>query len=102
MAGALVPDVDKVVLFVSDPLMERVRGMLFSWEVIQIPVGAILLCGLGGLAVAAPHRRPAISLLVLGAMSHLALDQLAIFTTNYSYPLLWPLTAYHFPAGDLY
>ena len=47
MAGALVPDVDKVVLFVSDPLMERVRGMLFSWEVIQIPVGAILLCGLG-------------------------------------------------------
>jgi hypothetical protein len=102
MAGALVPDVDKISLFVSDPLMERVLGMPFSWEVIHVPIGAIMLCGLGGLAVAAPHRRRAVTLLVIGAMSHLALDQLAIFTTGYSYPLLWPLTTYHFPAGDLY
>ena len=102
MAGALVPDIDKISLFVSDPLMECLLGTPFSWEVIHIPVGAIVLCGLGGLAVAAPYRRRAVTLLLIGAMSHLALDQLAIFTTGYSYPLLWPLTAYHFPAGDLY
>ena len=82
--------------------MERVLGTPFSWEVIYISVGAIILCGLGGLAVAAPYRRRAVTLLVVGTISHLALDQLAIFTTGYSYPLLWPLTNYHFPTGDLY
>jgi MYXO-CTERM domain-containing protein len=41
-------------------------------------------------------------LLVIGAMTHFALDQLAVFTTGYSYPLLWPLSAYHFPAADLF
>jgi len=102
MAGSLVPDIDKISLFVSDPMMERVLGTPFSWEVIHIPIGAIILCGLGGLAIAAPHRRRAVTLLVIGAISHFALDQLAIFTTGYSYPLLWPLTNYHFPAGDLY
>lgn len=102
MAGAMVPDIDKVSLFLSDPLMEQLLAKPFAWEVIHLPIGSALLCIAGAITIITPYRRRVLALLLLGAASHIALDQLAIFTTGYSYPQLWPLTYYHFPAGDLY
>ncbi|NHN46615.1 hypothetical protein G9464_03265 [Halostella sp. JP-L12] len=62
---------------------------------------AVVVC-LGALAVGSDHRRVALALLAAGAATHLALDLLLLNASGYAYPVLWPLTQYHPPAGGLY
>lgn len=57
---------------------------------------------LGTLLVSSEHRKHVFLLLALGAASHHTLDLLLINVTGYAYPVLWPLTEYHPPAGMLY
>jgi membrane-bound metal-dependent hydrolase YbcI (DUF457 family) len=102
MIGAIVPDTEELKLLVSDPVVEQLLGVPFSWELLHLPIGTLLVCLLGTLLVGDGYRRRVFALLVVGASTHYALDLLAVFATGYSYPLLWPLSDYHVPAGDLY
>lgn len=102
MVGATLPDIDKVHLFVSDPATQQLLGIPFTWELLHLPVGTLVVCLLGSLLVGDQYRRRVFGLLVLGASTHYGLDALAVFTSGYSYPFLWPLSASQFPAGEFY
>jgi membrane-bound metal-dependent hydrolase YbcI (DUF457 family) len=102
MLGTTVPDFDKVSLVLDDAAVESALGLPFSWLAIHLPIGSLIVCSIGALLVGQQYRKRAFALLIVGALSHYALDSLSVFTTGYSYPYLWPLSEYYFPAAGLY
>lgn len=102
MIGALSPDFVKIKLALPDAIAQHLLGIPFSWMPLHTLGGSVLVVCLGALLVAPAYRRRALALLALGAGSHHALDLLLINATGYSYPVLWPLSAYRFPSPNLY
>lgn len=102
MLGALVPDLTKIQLVVGDALVEHLLGIPFDWGAVHRLGGATVACAVGALLAGASHRRRAFALLAVGAASHLLLDGMLINASGYSYPILWPLSTYHFPTPGLY
>lgn len=102
MLGALTPDLVKIRILVSSPTVDALLNVPFSWFPLHTVGGSVIVVGLGALLVSGKHRRKALALLAIGAASHHGLDLLLVKASGYSYPVLWPLTQYHPPAGGLY
>ena len=104
MAGAFVPDLVKVKLLVPPWEVAAVLGRPFSWDPLHYLGGVVLSVLVGGLVVAPGNRRRVrtLSVLSLGAASHLFLDALLRTATGRSFPVFWPLSAWRPPAPGLY
>jgi membrane-bound metal-dependent hydrolase YbcI (DUF457 family) len=102
LVGAMLPDLDKIGLVLSESVIQQTLGIPFSWEALHLPVGTLVVCGMLSVLAGDCYRRRVFGLLLLGAATHYLLDAFAVFTAGYSYPFLWPLWWQHFPAGGVY
>ncbi len=102
MAGAFVPDVAKVDLVLDGAAVGDALGVPFDWFGLHTLGGATLAVLVGVVLAASDHRRRVGALLALGAASHLTADAFLLKAAGVSYPVLWPLTAYHPPTPGLY
>lgn len=102
MAGAFIPDLAKAELLIKSSLVERLLGVPFSWFGLHTSGGALVSILIGGLLVDARDRGRIVSLLAIGAASHLVADALLRTVTGRSYPIFWPLTRYAPPTPGLY
>lgn len=102
MAGAIVPDFSRLDLLLDADRIEATLGIPYDWWALHTLGGSLAVCAIAALLVAPAERRRVFALLVLGALSHHALDLLLLNPSSYSYAVAWPLTAYHPPSPDLY
>jgi len=102
MLGALTPDLTKIALLLPSERVELFLGVPFDWFALHTLGGNLAVLLLGALLVAPESRKRVFVLLALGAASHHSLDLLLFNPSGYSYPVLFPLTAYNPPAGQLY
>lgn len=102
MMGALIPDTMKISLLVSSAQVEAWLGVPFSWSALHTLGGAIVAVLVGVALVPASYRRRVGAVLMLGALSHHALDVLIVHPSGYVYDVFWPLYSTWIPAGSLY
>lgn len=120
MLGAALPDLNRIdVLLPAHRLEEHLasasaslqRGPLaailpdrvpVNWDAFHTLPASVLVASVGALLVPKRHRRRVLALLVLGALSHHALDLLLVDPNGRSFPLLWPLTRYEPPTPGLF
>ena len=102
MVGAASPDLNRVDLLLPAELVEATIGITFSWSALHYVGGNIIVLAILALLVTPRWRLRVFALLLLGAASHHALDLLLLRASGYAYPVLWPITDYHPPAGMLF
>lgn len=102
MVGALVPDLSKLELLVSDEQITAVVGLPFEWMAAHMLGGALVAIAIGAVLTDRRHRTRVALLLALGTASHLFLDALLVNPSGHSFAVFWPLTAYHPPTPNLY
>ena len=102
MIGAATPDLNRLRLIVHESTIEAAFGVPFDWSALHYLGGNLVVLCIGALLIAPEWRRRAFVLLLLGAASHHVLDLLLLTATGHTYPVLWPLTEYHPPAGMVY
>ncbi|OIB58192.1 metal-dependent hydrolase [Natrialba sp. SSL1] len=100
--GAISPDFVKIKLLIPDAVVTTTLGVPFSWQPLHVLGGSVLMALLCALVLAPQYRVQAISLFLVGAASHHALDMMLVNATGYSYDILWPLWGYHLPSPNLY
>lgn len=102
MVGALIPELVKIKLVLTNGDVQSLVGLPFVWDVFQTAGGALVAVLIGVTVVAPRERARAFALLSVGAASHLAIDALHRSPSGQSYPVLWPLSRYHPPTPGLY
>lgn len=102
MLGAIQPDVSRADLVVPAVTVEAALAVPFDWWALHTLGGSVVVAAAVGLLVPSEYRRRVISLFLLGALSHHALDALLITPSGRSYAMFWPLTHYHPPTPGLY
>lgn len=90
MAGAILPDLNRIELLLSAATIEAAIGFPFSWTPLHRAGGTFLIVCLGALLAAKQYRRAVFALLFLGAASHYLLDFWLYKPSGVSGPLLWP------------
>jgi len=101
MIGALLPDLNRIGLFVTDATIETVLGVPFGIGAIHTVSGLILFAAIGSLVVA-DRRRRAFGLLCAGGLSHLLTDGLKVWADGAASPWFYPLSWYRHPTPGLY
>lgn len=102
MIGSLVADLSRMALIIPADAVTAATGLPFSWDAFHTLGGSTVVIGIGALLVPATHRRRVFALLVLGMLSHHALDVILLTPSGYTYGVLWPLTSVHPPASNHY
>ncbi|SDY74641.1 metal-dependent hydrolase [Halopenitus persicus] len=102
MLGAILPDLTKIQLVVSDVQIELFIGIPFSWQALHTFGGVTVMAGFGGLFTPRRYRRRVLLLLLVGSVSHLCLDSLLIKPSGYASAVWWPITATRLPTPGLY
>lgn len=102
MMGAMIPDLTKIRLVLPSYRVESVLGVPFDWFALHTAGGSAIAVLIGTVLVPREHRTRVLSLLALGAASHLLLDALLVNPSGHSYAILWPLTQYHPPMPGFY
>lgn len=102
MAGAMIPDFNRIDLFVPAAALWGLLGVPFNWGAFHTLGASLLVVSIGALTVPARHRRKVFAMLMLGMLSHHALDQFLVTASGHSYAVLWPLTQYHPPTPGVY
>lgn len=102
MAGAFVPDIVKIGLFVHPQVIVDLTGLPFTWQPLHY-LGGVLLSVLVGVLVVVPRERLRVFVLLgVGAASHLVLDGMLRTASGRSFPVFWPLSQYRPPTPGLY
>ena len=101
MIGALLPDLNRIGLLVTDATLEATLGVAFDIDAIHTLGGAVLLAGAGAMVVADRHRR-VFALLLAGALSHLLVDGVKAYADGAAGVWLYPFTWYRHPTPNLY
>ena len=101
MIGALLPDLNRIGLLVTDAALESALGVPVDVDGIHTLGGAVLLAGLGAMVVTDRHRR-VFALLLAGALSHLLVDGLKAYADGEAGVWLYPFTWYRHPTPNLY
>ena len=101
MIGAILPDLSRIGLFVTDATIETALGVPFSFGALQTLGGLLLLAAIGSLVVA-DHRRRAFGLLFVGGFLHLLTDGLKSWADGYAGAWLYPFSWYRHPTPGLY
>jgi len=102
MLGAILPDLTKIKLLVSDATMESLLAIPFSWRALHTLGGVVVTAAVGALLVGDADRRRVFALLLAGAISHLCLDALLFKPSGYSAALWWPILDVGLPTPGLY
>jgi len=102
MTGAFIPDMTKIKLILPSTTIETLLGIPFSWWPIHRFGGTVICVLIGAVLVDEARRKKILTVLSLGAGSHLIADALLINATGRSYALLWPLTRWRPPTPGLY
>lgn len=92
MAGAMLPDLNRLEWIVPAETVESVVGASFSWRPMHSIGGVLVVICIASLAVRPRYRRAVATLLALGALSHVVLDLLLVPPWG-TYPYLWPITS---------
>lgn len=103
MGGAVVPDLTRIGLVVDPATVQRILGIPFTWGHLAT-IGGVLL-GSAAIAAAFERRwwRRAYAALVVGGLSHLALDGMRVFADGRADQWLFPLLpAWRPPTPNLY
>ncbi|ELY97298.1 membrane-bound metal-dependent hydrolase [Natrialba chahannaoensis JCM 10990] len=101
MIGALLPDLNRIGMFVDDATIETTLGVPFGVDALHTLGGVILLSGIGALVLTEAHRR-AFSVLLAGALTHLITDGLKAYADAEAGAWLYPFTWYRHPTPNLY
>ena len=101
MIGAILPDLSRIGLFVTDATIETALGVPFAIGALQTLGGLLLLAAIGSLVVA-DHRRRAFGLLFAGGFLHLLTDGLKSWVDGTAGAWLYPLSWYRHPTPGLY
>jgi hypothetical protein len=101
MIGALLPDLSRIGLFVTDATIESILEVPFGIGAIHTLGGLILFAAIGSLVVA-DRRRRAFGLLVAGGLSHLLADGLKVWADGAASAWLYPFSWYRHPTPGLY
>jgi len=101
MIGAILPDLSRIGLFVTDAAIETALGVPFGIGALGTLGGLLLLAALGSLVVA-DHRRRAFGLLFVGGFLHLFTDGLKSWADGYAGAWLYPFSWYRHPTPGLY
>lgn len=101
MVGAVLPDLNRIGLFVTDPTIEGVLGVPFALDALQTLGGLLVLAGIGTLAFDR-YRGRAYGLLLAGGLSHLLLDAVKRYADGQAGTWLFPVTWYRHPTPNLY
>lgn len=102
MMGAMVPDMTKIRLVLPSPRVESLLGVPFDWFALHTLGGSVVAVLIGTVLVSRDQRTRVLSLLALGAASHLLLDALLVNPSGHSYAVFWPLSQYQPPTPGLY
>lgn len=102
MAGATLPDLNRLELVVPAGTLGSVFGIPFHWGAFHTFGGSVLVVLIGTILVPDTQRGRVFGLLVLGVLSHLGLDLLLVQPTPRSYAALWPFIDYRPPTVGLY
>ena len=102
MAGAMIPDLNRIELIVPGALIEAALGIPFDWGALHTLGGSIVIVCIGALFVPVRYRRRVFLAALLGMLSHHALDLFLVGLSGHSYPVFWPLTQYNPPTPSLY
>lgn len=102
MMGAMIPDMTKIRLLVPSHRVQSVLGIPFDWLALHSLGGSVVAVLIGTVLVPRDHRTRVLSLLALGAASHLLLDALLVNPSGHSYAVLWPLSQYRPLTPGLY
>lgn len=92
MAGAMIPDLNRLKWVVSPETAESVLGLSLSWRPMHSIGGVAIAICIGALLVHPQYRRAVAILLTIGVLSHFVLDLLLVPPAG-SYRYLWPLTS---------
>lgn len=101
MVGAVLPDLNRIGLFVNDPTVEAALGTPFAFDAIQTLGGVLVLAGIGALGFET-HRTRAYGLLLAGGISHLLFDAIKRYADGEAGTWLFPLTWARHPTPNLY
>ncbi|QLG48928.1 metal-dependent hydrolase [Natrinema halophilum] len=101
MIGAILPDLNRVTLLVTNETLETTLGVPFDFGALSTLGGAIFLAGVGAIVVVDRHRLAFVALFA-GALSHLLIDGLKAYADGLAGPWLYPLTWARHPTPSLY
>jgi hypothetical protein len=102
MLGALLPDLTKIRLVLTDAQVEALVGGPFSWHALHTIGGVVVTAAVGALLVDETLRRRVFVLLLGGAVSHLILDSLLVKPSGYAGLLWWPVLTTALPTPGVY
>lgn len=102
MAGAILPDLNRIELLVPAVAIEAALGIPFSWTPLHRAGGTLLIVCLGALLATKQYRRAVFALLFVGAASHYLLDFWLYKPSGVSGALLWPFVTYGFGIDGFY
>lgn len=101
MIGSLLPDLNRIGLFVTDAVIEATLGVPFGIGAIHTLGGVVLFAAVGSLVIA-DHVKPTFGLLLAGGLSHLLVDSLKVWVDGAASAWLYPLSWYRPPTPGLY
>lgn len=101
MAGALLPDLVKVTMFVPPSEVASLLGVAFSWLPLHRLGGIVAVAGILAGFVESRARGTVFVLLLGGAAIHLLLDLFLARPGPWTYDLLYPLTRWRAPVLGL-
>ena len=101
MIGSLLPDLNRIGLFVTDAAIEATLGVPFGIDAIHTLGGVILFAAIGSLVIA-DHLKVTFGLLLTGGLSHLIADSLKLWVDGAASAWLYPLSWYRPPTPGLY
>lgn len=102
MAGALLPDLNRLELVIPAATVEAALGIPFSWTPLHRVGGTFLVVCIGALLAPRRYRRAVFALLIVGAASHYTLDFFLYRPSGLTAPLLWPITDHRVAVEGFY
>ena len=102
MAGAILPDLNRLELVIPAAAVEAALGIPFSWTPLHRFGGSFLVVCLGALLAPRRYRRAVFALLAIGAFSHYLLDFFLYKPSGLAGAFLWPISAYRAPVEGFY
>ncbi|MFC7058386.1 metal-dependent hydrolase [Halovenus salina] len=103
MVGSILPDLNRIDMFVDDHLIEQSLGIGFSWGAIHTLGGVLLLSGIGAVLFATREKQVcAFGLLTAGGCSHLLVDAVKAWADGAGGAALYPFSWWRNPTPGWY
>lgn len=101
MIGALLPDLSRISLFITDATIEAILGVPFNSGALHTLGGVSILAAIGAMTVS--RKQPAVfTVLLVGGISHLLTDGLKQWADGAAGAWLYPVSWYRHPTPELY